>query len=344
MNVIASPTLPWSPAPRPGVDPAERMAWYADVARWAPSKHNTQPWHFVVRGSSLEVWADPQRLLAETDPQRRELVISCGAAVHLAGVAARAAGFQPRVTLQPDGPAGPLARLVEAGRWQTREQDQKLLEAIASRRTDRGPLDAQVLPSSLPFLLQAAAAEEGASLRLVSTGGDRATFARLVERADRILVQGGGVDHELAPWLRDAGDPRPDGVPTEHTRGAAASYRAEFVQRDFSSERSVPSQNRPGADRPIVGVLCTGSDRERDWLVAGQALGAVLLCAAAAGASASYLNQPVEVPAMRTELRSMLGLTGEAQLVLRLGAGGPVPPTPRRKHAEVTLRADGPGA
>ncbi|MDP9102359.1 MAG: hypothetical protein M3N21_09475 [Actinomycetota bacterium] len=333
------PPLPLSAEPLPGSDLADRLSWYASTARWAPSKHNTQPWRFVVRRDCVEVWSDPMRILPATDPHRREMTISCGAAVHLACVAARGIGYRPIATALPDGPGGPLARLVEAGAWKTTPADRALLEAVWRRRTDRGPLDAEQLPPSLPFLLQTSAAEQGATLRLLYTPGDRATLAGLTGRADRLLVLYGGVHRELAGWLREEGDLRPDGVPTDHTRGPAASYRAEFLQRDFSGPtgRARPSQDRPGADRPIVGILATASDSTRDWLVAGQALASVLLSATVNGASASYLNQSVENPAIRARLREQLTHPDVPQLVLRIGAGGAVTPPPRRAVDEVTF-------
>jgi hypothetical protein len=157
----------------------------------------------------------------------------------------------------------------------------------------------------------------------------------LVERADRILVRRGTVDDELQPWLREPGDPRADGVPSSHTRGPAASYRAEFVQRDFSTSTSRPSQDRPEPDDPLVGVLCTSRDTTSDWLAAGRGLAAVLLRASANGANASYLNQPLELPALRAELQSDLLLPGPAQLVVRIGMGGTVDAPPRRALVDV---------
>jgi nitroreductase len=328
----------WPDPPGRGSASADRLAWYAAVARWAPSKHNTQPWRFVVRDGDLEVWADPMRVLPLTDPHHREMVISCGAAVELACVAARATGWEPNVTRLPEGSGSLLARISEAGAHQPTSTDVALLAAVSRRRTDRGPLDATSLPPSLAFLLQSEAAATGASLRLVSRPGDRSTLARLVERADRLLAQRGVVDRELEPWLRLPNDRRPDGVPVDHTRGASASARAEFVQRDFSAAHSRPAQDRPGPDRPLVAVLCTPDDEVRSWLVAGEALGRVLLHATVAGASASYLNQPVEDAAIRAELHNQLALPGIPQLVLRLGVGGAVEPTPRRDPEELVFR------
>ena len=90
-------------------------------------------------------------------------------------------------------------------------------------------------------------------------------------------------------------------------------------------------------DRPVVGVLCTHGDEQRDWLVAGQALAALLLLAHVEGAHASYLNQPVEEPAVRRQLHDQLSLPGHAQLVLRLGRGSDVTAPPRRSVHDVTF-------
>ncbi len=332
----AAATRPWPPQPQGPGRSASRLAWYAAVARWAPSKHNTQPWLFRITDHGLEFLSDPTRLLPETDPFQRELVISLGAAVHIACVAARALGYTPQVELIPDGGTRCVARMVEAGAHAVTELDRDLLAAVAGRRTDRGPLDARTLAPSLPFELQSLASDTGATLRLVSTPGDRATLAALVERADRQLAQRPEVTAELRPWLREADDLRPDGVPTNHTRGAA-SYRAEFVQRDFSSPESAAAPDRLGADRPFVGVLFTQADCPLDWLVAGQALASVLLSAHVAGANASYLNQPIEVPALRAELGEGLAMSGFPQVVIRLGKGVAVAPTPRRPAEDITV-------
>jgi hypothetical protein len=329
---------PWPPMPDVTQGRAARMAWYAAVARWAPSKHNTQPWQFVIRDESLEIHPHSGRALPVTDPQGREIVISCGAAAQHATVAARAFGFRAVVPLLPDGADGALTRVVEVERRAPGAADLYMLGAVARRRTDRGPLDATPLPSELPFELQSAAAAEGCALRLVSTPGDRATLADLVQRADRLLQRRGDAQRELAPWLRTTGDTDRDGVPANHSRGSAASQAAEFVQRDFSKVGSTPEHDRPGTDRALVAVLSTPQDRVGDWFAAGKALGAVLLRATLAGANASYLNQPIEDVAMRAELRDHLSLNGSPQLVLRIGVGALVPATPRRYLRDLIQR------
>ena len=54
----------------------------------------------------IDLYADESRQLAASDPRGRNLVISCGAALHHLRVAARASGLRPEVVRLPD-PADP---------------------------------------------------------------------------------------------------------------------------------------------------------------------------------------------------------------------------------------------
>jgi len=61
------------------------------LAARAPSVHNTQPWRWRVDAESLHLYADASRQLPNTDPDGRDLILSCGAALHHCVVALAAA-------------------------------------------------------------------------------------------------------------------------------------------------------------------------------------------------------------------------------------------------------------
>jgi hypothetical protein len=318
---------------------------YVDAARLAPSKHNAQPWWFEVSpdGSSIEIHADGARAMPASDPEGRELVIGCGAAFYNLCLAIRHDGHEPLVVLFPDGAAfSVVARVTVDGAHLVTEEERRLFAAIPERHSNRNPLDRAGLDPEVPFLLQDAAASESATLHLVTTHGARQAVRDLLIHADNASARDPRIEAELHQWIRPPDVLAPDGIPaTAVGRGAAASYRASFVQRDFDVHGARPS-GRPypprNHDDPLVGVLWTAEDRAADWLRAGSALEAVLLTATAHGAAASLLNQPIEIPALRTALRTELALPGHPQAIVRVGIGAPVPPTPRRPVDDVVLR------
>lgn len=88
----------------------------------------------------------------------------------------------------------------------------------------------------------------------------------------------------------------------------------------------------------MLAVISTFADSWFDWLAAGQTLEKMLLSARAEEVWASFFNQPIEIPVLRTELRGILEWKDFPQMVLRMGYGPEVPPTPRRRVEEVLLK------
>ena len=76
----------------------------------------------------------------------------------------------------------------------------------------------------------------------------------------------------------------------------------------------------------------TAGDEPVDWLRAGQALQRMLLTTTADGVAVSFLNQPIEVPELRAELRELLG-TGAPQLL----QNWPMVSVPQEGQAKVPL-------
>lgn len=73
-----------------------------DLAVRAPSSHNTQPWVFRFHSDGVELLADRTRALPVNDPDDRELVVSCGAALFHLRIAALHLGLSAKTTPLPD--------------------------------------------------------------------------------------------------------------------------------------------------------------------------------------------------------------------------------------------------
>ena len=157
-------------------------------AVWAPSVHNTQPWCFTADGPRLRLHADVGRQLTAADPDGREMMISCGAALFTARLALRSLGYVPETQVLPD-PADPtlVAQLSWPRRAAVTEYERRLFSQVRRRRTHRGGFDPVPLSPALLAALREGAARDGATLRIVADDGRRAMLAAAVETAERAL-------------------------------------------------------------------------------------------------------------------------------------------------------------
>jgi iron-sulfur cluster repair protein YtfE (RIC family) len=317
---------------------AAKLAYLVRYAVQAPSSHNTQPWLFHLDGDTLYLYADRARALPVVDPDDRALLISCGAAFGHLRIAARHYGHELRYELLPDsGDEDVLAR-AELVPSDPSSYDEKLLFwAISQRRTNRQAFETRPLPAELVPLLTAAAEEEGAWLVPLDGEPERARLSELVAEGDRLQLDDPRFRRELASWVHPRRTKARDGMPSYAvTLPSLLATLGPFVIRTFDVGKGVAARDRKLADgSPTLLVLGTDGDTPADRLRAGIALGRVLLRATQEGVAASFLNQPVEVSELRPKVAELAGRSGPAQLVLRMGYGPAVQPTPRRPVRDV---------
>jgi hypothetical protein len=311
-----------------------------DLLRWAvlaPSRHNTQPWIFDIAGDEVAVHADPSRALPAADPDGRQQVMACGAAIVNLRIAAAHHGRATSVESCPGvHDDGLLARVRLEERCATTEVGEALFQAIPRRRTNRLPLDGREPPEGLVTALLRAARREGVFLGPVEPH-QRAEVAELVAEADRRHWADPRFRAELAAWTRPNTSARRDGLfGWSQGMGDAASMLEPLrVRMAGRGLEEAERDRRRALATPALLVLSTPDDGPAAWLAAGEALQRVLLRAAAAGLSASHFSQPIEHPDLRLRLAAASGATGKPQALFRLGYGLEVRGPPRRPIDEV---------
>src|SRR5581483_7444461 len=315
-------------------------------AIWAPSVHNTQPWRFTVHDHQIGVHADPSRRLEIADPDGREMLISCGAAVFTARLALRSLGWIPEVDLLSDARDPMLvARLGWRRRAPVGDYEWRLFGHVRSRRTHRGAFDLEPLAPGLLAAMRTGAARDGAPLRVVADDGRRASLAAAIQLAERAAQLDGGRIHELARWAPPPGSPRADGVPPTAYPARPEHTSPDFPGRDFAHGRGwgLPPLTTASAARStgVVALLTTRHDRPQDWVATGQALQRILLTASTCGAAVAMHSQPLELPWLRRVIRLQFSDGAYPHLILRFGNVTQVAASIRRDVADVlTLPAD----
>lgn len=316
-----------------------------EYAVMAPSTHYSQPWRFHVAAAHVDLYADRARSLPVADPHDRELTISFGASLFFLRTAIHHLGWEETTILLPD-PADDdvLARVALVRKTPPTAGNERLFAAIPVRRTVRTLFLDNAVESHLLADLQAAGAQEGAVFHLIEGEGGRSAVALLVDDADRMQASDLAFRRELAQWVHPNRSVRRDGLPASvFGFSDTLSYAGPAAVRwlDWGPMRGRHDQ-RLTYGSPILAAVVTPADTALDWLNAGQALGRILLQAAASGVMASFLNQPIEVADLRRSLARAIGIAGVPQVVLRLGYPVQSRGTPRRPVNQVVVEDQGP--
>ncbi|MGW2597205.1 Acg family FMN-binding oxidoreductase [Streptomyces klenkii] len=304
------------------------------AAAAAPSMHNSQPWRFRTDPPSrtIEIRTVAGRAAPLADPRRRAQHLAVGAAVFNLRVAAAEAGWEPVVELLPDpGDRGLLATVALHPGPADRSRHPRLYDAIAQRHSSRLPFTGRTVPEAVVSEMAVGARAEGARLFLPDIVGTRRLLA-LTAEAERRNHLDEARTRESRAWIVPPGA-GPYGIPGPVV--GLRDARERMPLRDFTgSSRTRPVPTLPFERHAQLALVCTGYDRPREWLIAGQALERVLLLATAHGVRTSALHQALEWPDLRKALRA--GRPGHAQFLIRFGYGPQGPPTPRAAVAEVT--------
>lgn len=308
------------------------------LAGRAPSLHNSQPWQWRVGDAALDLYADTSRHLPHADPDSRDMVLSCGAALHHCTVALAAMGWHARVHRLPD-PADPdhLAS-IELIAQPPDELDIMLARVISRRRTDRRNYSAWPVPWGDIALMGARAARAGVMLRQV----DQIPRLNAIV-AEAVSQHAADADYlaELSAWSGRYGSVA--GVPARNTPDPDPD--SPIPARIFAGPvLSQPAETPSDTDNAVVIVLGTEDDDELARLRAGEATSLVLLSATAMGLASCPVTEPLEIPHTRDGIRAdVFGASGHPQMLVRVGWAAvnadPLPETPRRPLPDVASPA-----
>jgi nitroreductase len=310
------------------------------LAARAPSVHNSQPWRWRVGERSLHLHSDPTLHLRATDPDRRDLILSCGTALHHCVVALASLGWQAKVHRFPNPLDANYVAEIELNRHGGTELDITLAAAIPRRRTDRRLYAPWPVPQGDITLMSTRAAQAGVTFRKVDA---LAKLRLIVAKAVRQHATDHDYVTELTTWSgryeSAAGVPARSTPPPDPT--------AMIPGRLFADPGlAQPPGATAAEDNATVLALGTDDDDRLSRLRAGEATSLVLLTATALGLSSCPVTEPLEIAETRDEVRSeVFADSAFPQMLLRVGwapiNADPLPSTPRRPLSDTVTWTGG---
>jgi len=340
----------------------ELRRWVLSHAILAPHSHNLQSWLVDLKTpGEIVLRCDPTRLLPETDPFSRQIMMSHGTFLELLDLAARERGQRAEITLFPQGAFSadkidqrPVAHVKLVADPSVRPDP--LFAQILQRRTNRSAYDsARPVPAAAWQAMTQAAA--GAGLRFAFAGPESAELLarhraianeawrielvtpRTILESFKVMRVGAAevaqhrdgltVMDPAVVWLTRLGlfdrthAPAPD------------SYATTSQIKEFAAKLD----STPG----FLWIVSEGNDRATQ-VRAGRAYVRVQLAATAHGVAMQPLSQALqEYPEQArpyADVHRLLGADAPAhtvQMWARVGYAPPVPPAPRRGLAAHTV-------
>lgn len=300
-------------------------------ATLAPSSHNTQCWKFAVQPQRISIVPDLARRCPAVDPDDHHLFVSLGCATENLVQAALANGLMGEAALA-SAPADAIAISLQP----TRAQSSPLFAAISRRQCSRTEFDGQPISSEDLRLLALAGRGEGIELLLLTEKPALEQVLEYVVQANTAQMGDPAFVAELKAWIRfsDAEAVRTgDGLFSRSTgnpavpRWLASPLFSVFVRTGSENEKYA-RQLRSSAG---IAVFVSRANDKAHWVEAGRCYERFALQATALGIRNAFLNQPVEVSALRPQFAGFLGIgQRRPDLVVRFGRGPEMPRSLRR--------------
>lgn len=314
----------------------EVIARAVELACRAPSLHNSQPWRWVATSTTVDLFADPHRVVRSTDSSGREALISCGAALDHFRTAMAAAGWNTRFDEFPNpNKLEHLASIDSTPLDYVRQAWRDRADAISRRRSDRLPFRAPERWESVEPVLRSWFTDNLAEIDVLADDlrPQLAEASRLTESLRRY---DDFYHHELQWWTapcRESEGIPPSALVSQSERDRVGVDRS-FPPRWYGERRITAAQ-----DEAKILVLSTPEDTRANAFHSGQVLSAVLLASTVAGLATCPLTHITELDASRNIIRDLIGRKVMPQVLIRVGTAPDVddipPPTPRRPVPEV---------
>jgi len=332
--------------PLPSVrDPRVRALSFALLA---PNPHNRQPWIADLREPGVITFTcDRSRLLPETDPYSRQIMIGCGAFLELVRMAAAQQGFRTDITTFPSGDwpqntvgDAPVCRIAFVADPSVRPDP--LLAQVQKRHTKRGAYD--MVPPTAAEIEQIRASMANLPVMFGATTEPKLMerLRGIARRAWHIEVKKDSTYLESVKLFRITGPEiaqQRDGLsfhgPFFWWMHALGLFTRESAMDSFARNQAMDFIEADLQTPSFVWIVTSANDRTAQ-LSAGAAFVRAALTATSLGMVVHPLSQALqefpEMLPMLAEHKRTLGLpdTDTVQMFFRFGRSAPGGPAPRR--------------
>ena len=320
----------------------DQMLFLVRFAVLAPSSHNSQPWKFSIKDSTLRLEADRARALPKSDANYRQLFISLGCALKNCLIAADYAGFGATVVYGGEG-LDTYAELTLEKKSDHERDPAHLIFAIPRRHTNRNKY-ATRLPDQA-FLTHMSTRVDGETqLFFVDESPEKESLADVVAESNIAIMDDVHFREELSGYVKSNVTSSGVGMPMfGFGMPTPPSFLASFVLKRFNMNKLSKKEDALLLKKftPLFGVICTKGDHPESWIKAGALYEAIALAAEQEGINTAPMAAVVQFADFHKQLQKILHTDLRPQVFFRMGYADTLTPhSPRLADEEVVADED----
>jgi hypothetical protein len=306
-----------------------------DIARFAPSLYNTQPWRVHQNGDSLRISLDGRYQIVNADPVTRQTYMGLGIFCEAIRLSAQSFGLDQTSLTLDDG----QAILVFAATMPLASAASDIA-AIKSRSSDRSiytPID---IPQETLNSLIACAAGLDVTIKITSDPSMISTVADFSSRGMAQVMDNQQYRNEYRRYLIPIWSSSKRGI---LVKSLGLSLMSELLlpwklKKGLGITKEVDLERKRWQSASALIMIRTDGDVMKNWYEAGQAYFRVSLAIEKLGLSQATSEAIVEIAQYHTELENLLFTKQRILTVMRIGKGKPKvnrSPSPRVNASEL---------
>jgi nitroreductase len=286
-----------------------------EIARFAPSVHNTQPWKVAQSADTIEIKLDRAHALFDGDPTGRQTTISLGICAEAIIMAAAEYGFsEDKVVLQNEtltiSLKGAAVSVQKTALLRTRSTDRSLYKPVTiSEKTVQS--------------IEGAGKNFGVHVQVVQDKHVIDKIAQFTSKGIGLALSNPNFRRELSRYLVGPWSHKKRGISVKslYINPILASLQPLFMRFGIGVSKEVSLEQKRWSSASAVIVITASGDLAQFWLATGRAYLRVSLAVEESGLSQATSAAIVEASDYHEDVENLLGTNQRILSIIRIGKG-----------------------
>lgn len=287
-----------------------------EIARFAPSVHNTQPWKVAQSADTIKIKLDKAHALSDGDPTGRQTTISLGIFAEAIIMAAADCGFtEENVVLQDE-----TLTIAFKG---AAVSAQKTALPLRTRSTDRSLYKPVTISEKTVRSIEGAGKNFTVKVQVVQDKHIIDKIAQFTGKGIGLALSNPSFRRELSQYLVGPWSHKKRGISVKslYINPVLASLQPLFMRLGIGVSKEVSLEQKRWSSASAVIVITASGDLAQFWLATGRAYLRVSLAIEASGLSQATSAAIVEASDYHEDVESLLETNQRILSIIRIGKG-----------------------